>query len=363
MCPSIASIGKGRPFTLAHLSDPHLTSPAALGTSEMGGKRALGYLSWRLRRRHIHLPEVLARLVEDLHAQRPAHTAVTGDLTQLGTAAELAQARAWLERCGPPARVSAVPGNHDVFARGCEQDLRALWGPFMSGDDGAMAWPFLRRRGPAALIGLSSARPTAAFLASGRLGARQLTALEGMLAMTASEGYFRVVMLHHPPVAGLLARRKALDDAAHLAAVLSRRGAELVLHGHTHRSMQSQLPGPLGPIPVLGAASASARQARGDHRAAYYLCRIRRCAGGWDLEIQCRRLDTATSAPEAGVSRRLRLAAAASDPALPMQQQQRPQQEQAGGTKGRQDRRNARHQGKTTRELEDQENNETGHRP
>ena len=48
------------------------------------------------------------------------------------------------------------------------------WGDYMRGDDGDAAFPFLRRRGPLALIGLSSAVPTAPFMATGRLGAEQL---------------------------------------------------------------------------------------------------------------------------------------------------------------------------------------------
>jgi 3',5'-cyclic AMP phosphodiesterase CpdA len=71
-------------------------------------------------------------------------------------------------------------------------------------------------------------------------------------------GLYRVVLLHHPPAAGVVSRRKALVDEAGLRRVLASRGAELVLHGHAHEATMSSLPGPRGPIPALGVPSASA---------------------------------------------------------------------------------------------------------
>ena len=58
----------------------------------------------------------------------------------------------------------------------------------MRGDDGAGGFPFVRRRGPLALIGLSTAVPTAPFMATGRLGDAQLARLGEMLdALAARE--------------------------------------------------------------------------------------------------------------------------------------------------------------------------------
>ena len=69
----------------------------------------------------------------------------------------------------------------------------------------------------------------------------------------------RVLLIHHPPVAGLTSRRRSLRDADAFAEVLRRRGAELVLHGHLHRTTLASLPGPHPdrPIPVAGVPSAS----------------------------------------------------------------------------------------------------------
>ena len=67
--------------TLAHVSDLHATPVEVRRVADFLGKRALGWLSWRLRRRHHHRPEALEALAADLRATAPDHTAVTGDVT------------------------------------------------------------------------------------------------------------------------------------------------------------------------------------------------------------------------------------------------------------------------------------------
>ena len=70
-------------YTLAHLSDPHLAPLPAAAPRMLAGKRVLGYLSWNLRRRRVHVSPVLERLTEDLKAQSADHIAVTGDITNI----------------------------------------------------------------------------------------------------------------------------------------------------------------------------------------------------------------------------------------------------------------------------------------
>jgi len=81
-------------------------------------------------------------------------------------------------------------------------------------------------------------------------------------------------------VPGATSRRRALDDAAAFADVLRRRGAELVLHGHLHRTRIDALPGPRGPIPVVGVPSASHAGPSPERCAAYHLYDIEPAADG-----------------------------------------------------------------------------------
>src|SRR5712691_21555 len=271
-------------FVLAHLSDPHLGPLPQPRLSELIGKRATGFLNWQRKRRLIHRGDVLARIVADLAAQAPDHIAVTGDLVNIALAGEYAPARAWLERLGPAADVTLVPGNHDAYARRTARHAQLHWGDFMRGDDGG-GFPFLRRRGPLALIGLSSALPTAPFMATGRLGPDQLQGLAALLDQCANEGLFRVVLIHHPPSSNRSRHFKRLVDGAALRDTLARHGAELVIHGHDHVHALSFVEGLHQRIAVVGVPSASEAPPGKHDAAGYNLYRIDGGAGAWRTEV------------------------------------------------------------------------------
>lgn len=288
--PKSAGVEREAPFVLAHLSDPHLSSLAGVSPAALLNKRLLGYLSWFRRRRHIHRPHVLEALLGDLAEVPHDHVAVTGDLTQLGLPDEFRQAARWLERLGRPERVMVVPGNHDSYVAAPWAETYGAWAPYLAGDEGSVAgeYPSLRVRGGVALIGLSTARPTPPFLAVGSLGNRQLATLDRILEETGRRGLLRIVLLHHPPLAGSTGWRKRLTDAAPFAKVVARRGGELILHGHTHLSMAGELVTGSRSIPVLGVPSASDCGSHARRSGRYNLYRFERRAGGWALLLTVR---------------------------------------------------------------------------
>jgi 3',5'-cyclic AMP phosphodiesterase CpdA len=274
-------------FLLAHLSDPHLAPLPRPRVLELVGKRATGYVNWRRKRQLVHRSDVLGRIVADLKQQAPDHIAVTGDLVNIAIAAEFKPARGFLESLGSAREVTLVPGNHDAYVRSGIGYSQLHWDAYMRGDDGG-SFPFLRRRGPLALIGLSSAVPTAPFMATGRLGAEQITRLGELLERCA--GSFRVVMIHHPPASKPSRRFKRLLDGAAFRAALARHGAELVIHGHDHERALIHLDGPQRPIPVVGVPSAS-EASPGEHDpAGYNLYRIEGDNGAWGCEVVSRGL-------------------------------------------------------------------------
>jgi 3',5'-cyclic AMP phosphodiesterase CpdA len=278
-------------FTLAHLSDPHIGPLPRPRLAELAGKRLLGFASWQLHRRARHRLEVLNAITEDVEAAAPDHVAVTGDLINIALEHEYGAARVWLNRLGPPDRVTLVPGNHDAYVRATAHHAARFWDPYMRGDpdatDGATGFPFLRRRGPIALIALSSAVPTAPFMATGRIGTRQLAQFAAILEELKDEAVFRVVLVHHPP-AGVRARHKRLVDAAALVQVLAQHGADLVLHGHDHVHSLQWLEGLRGRIAMVGVPSSSASSDGRDDPAGYNLYRIERTAGSWSCEAVTR---------------------------------------------------------------------------
>jgi 3',5'-cyclic AMP phosphodiesterase CpdA len=284
-------------FTLAHLSDVHLGDVGMPWPSALLSKRLLGFLSWHLRRKSIHVAPVLNALVADLHGKKPQHIAVTGDLVNISLPREFERAGAWLAGLGPPADVTVIPGNHDAYVPVAWKSSLDLWAAYMAGSrpDGAEMptrgpsdFPFLRRRGPLALIGISTAEPMPPHMAAGRIGPQQLARLTTLLKTTRGEGLCRVVLIHHPPVSGVAYKRKQLLDSEDFLAAIACEGAELILHGHTHMSGLTYLPTPAGKVPVVSVPSASARPTRHHDPARYHLYRIERRDGAWRIHVEVR---------------------------------------------------------------------------
>lgn len=276
-------------FVLAHLSDPHLGPIPTPRLRELINKRGLGIINWYRRRHRHHHADALAAIVADMKAQSPDHIAVTGDLVNVSLDVEFEAAARWLDTLGLPRDVTVVPGNHDAYIRRASGWAAQHWGEFMRGDGGA-AFPFVRRRGPVALIGLTTSLPTGPFMATGRLGGEQLARLAEILIGLAREPLFRVVLIHHPPIPNRRHYMKRLIDGPMLRAVLAEHGAELVLHGHNHEQQLMWLDGPKGRIPAVGVPSASAIVSTHDEPAAYNLYRIGGEPGAWQCEMVSRGL-------------------------------------------------------------------------
>ncbi len=278
-------------FTFVHLSDFHICRPAGSRPADFANKRLLSYLSWHLRRRAEHRPEVFAALERSLSRIEVDQIVITGDLTHLGLPAEFEAARIRLESLGTADRVFVVPGNHDALVTSLSNGSFARWADYMASDDsapgGRILFPALRRRGFVCLIGVSTACPTPPFRATGRIGAAQMRRLDEALEAAAFEGLFRVVLIHHPPAPRAASGHKRLTDGAALRRMLADRGAELVLHGHSHKREREALNGPAGrSIPALGVSSATCARPRGARRAVFRLFRLGGGPGGWRASFQ-----------------------------------------------------------------------------
>ena len=278
---------------LAHLSDPHLGPLPDVRLRDLASKRVLGYVNWHRNRSGPMSAGCPARVVEAVRAAGADHVAVTGDLVNIALPAELEPARAFLASIGPGHDVTVVPGNHDAYVPGALAKASVVWGPWMRGDadHGEPVWPTLRRRGPLALIGVSTARASGPFMATGVVSVPQATRLGDLLEATGREGLFRVVLIHHPPLRGSTPWHKRLIGGSRVRTAIRRFGAELVLHGHTHLPTRLATAGPDGPVPVIGVSSAA--QAPGGHRpaAGYNLFDIAATDGGFAVIQREYRLD------------------------------------------------------------------------
>ena len=280
-------------FLLAHLSDAHIGPIPRPNLAELLGKRVTGYVNWLYKRAAQHDMGVLARLVDDMRAQAPNHVLMTGDVVNIGLPAEIALAKDWLATLGSSDDVSFTPGNHDAYVKDATELVHNVFAPWTTSEIQGIGFPFLRRRGGIALIGLDTGVPTAPFVASGTLGKKQIAALGALLEKTKLEGLIRVVFLHHPPHVGGARILRGLTDAAAFEDAIARHGAELVVHGHNHRPSVANVRGPSGRTPVVGVASASARPGGHYPSAAYNLYAIERGEDGIRLTARTRALDEA----------------------------------------------------------------------
>jgi len=258
---------------IAHISDLHVLALAGAVPFRLFNKRATGYANLRFRRNHQHKSGIVRAIASHLSSSKIDHVVVTGDISNLALEAEFQAVRSVLDDVLrlPPSAVTLVPGNHDVYTRGA-QKKRRFWQyfePYLTSDlpefsteQPGGAFPIVKLRGPAAIIGLSTALARLPFVASGRLGLQQLQALEKILTLPEVKTRTPVVLLHHPlfnPATWtrMKVRLEGLEDAAHLRELLTPLSRGLLLHGHLHRRIHHKLATRGGHVDVVGATSAS----------------------------------------------------------------------------------------------------------
>lgn len=304
-------------YTLAHLSDLHIFSSAGTRMSDFLNKRFYGYWKWRLQRHAEHQNDILRYLADDLRQKQPDHTVLTGDLVHLSLPDEYLKADNFVRVLGIPQNVTIIPGNHDAYIRGSLNQSVKAWINYMRSDENYQKvetangtsdiFPVVRIRKDVALIGLSTAVPCSPLLAVGEVGNEQRRALAKILSLLGKQCLFRVLMIHHPPVSGVVSWRKRLIDQDAVCSILNRFGVELILHGHAHRVSNSQIETINGPIPVIGLPSASAKGRSSDRRSRYNLYCIERNQNGWQIVMTTRKLSNAYDGFESEIERKFEI--------------------------------------------------------
>lgn len=270
--------GPAGTFRLAHFSDTHVLSLSGAAPREFLNKRATGAVNLAFNRAKQYRVEIFERLLDAIVSLAPDHTVCTGDLVNLALEAEFVRVDEMLSRRFAAEALTLVPGNHDAYARDATFAGRfeahfGRWQPPAPGVTGPARYPVLRQLRGVAIVGLTTAVPTPAFMATGEVGAPQRDAVGRVLASPSLAGKFRVVMLHHPllpdPSRPLDVMRR-LVDASEIVATLRGAGADLVVHGHNHVFLRNRLPGT--DVPIIQVASGSRRKS--GHMAEFNVYRI-----------------------------------------------------------------------------------------
>ena len=260
-------------FNVAHISDLHIPPLPPATFRQLASKRLLSYLSWQRKRKHEHQQQTLEALRAHLRQSQPDHICITGDLTNLTLPLEVDQAERWLHELAPAANISLIPGNHDALVPGALRYALQRWQPWMQDDAGRSGFPFLHRRGPVNIVGVSTAVATPPLLSLGWVGKQQLQRTRRLLAQLEQEQRPTLLLIHHPPHDGACSPRRGLADRAGFQQLLQQQPVTAVLFGHLHYPIRAELPGRDGPIPALGTASGSAIGAY-KARAHYHLFRF-----------------------------------------------------------------------------------------
>jgi 3',5'-cyclic AMP phosphodiesterase CpdA len=256
---------------IAHFSDLHVLSLDGVAPMRFLNKRITGYANLRLKRGHVHHPRFVRAIASRIREAGADHVAITGDLTNLALDEEFeAVYRLLHEELGlSPRDVSIVPGNHDLYTRGSLRTKRFAkhFGEFMTTDLPELGvdiplgrFPFVRLRGPAAIIGLSSAVPRMPLLANGKLGKAQTDALARALEHPEVRARTPVILMHHPahnPTGVVKRLLTGLDDAAAFTHAVKEVPRGLLLHGHLHVRIQRRIRTQTGVVHSVGATSAS----------------------------------------------------------------------------------------------------------
>lgn len=253
---------------IAHVSDLHVLAPAGVELRRvLFNKRMTGYANMLSKRGRVYRQEHLLAVMAEAASQAD-QLVVTGDITNLSLEGEYEEALRLLVGAAGSAEVTVVPGNHDIYlpATFHERRFPHHFSAFMHSDLPQLAldlpagrFPSVKLRGPAALIGLSSAVPRPPFVSAGYLGHAQLEALSRVLAHPEVACRTPVLLVHHCPLDSrfrLEQLRGGLVDARGLRSALQGLARGLVLYGHLHVRQHHRLSTERGALDLLCASAA-----------------------------------------------------------------------------------------------------------
>lgn len=253
---------------IAHVSDLHVLAPAGVELRRvLFNKRVTGFANLLSKRGRVYRREHLLAVMAAAAAQADQFV-VTGDITNLSLEGEYEEARRLLAEVAGGTEVTVVPGNHDIYLPSIHHERRFPhhFSPYMQSDLPELAldlpagpFPSVKLRGPAAIIGLSSAVPRPPFVSAGYVGRAQLEALARVLAHPDVARRTPVVLIHHSPFDErfrLEQLRGGLVDAHGLRGALQGLSRGLVLYGHLHVRRHHRLKTGPGALDVVCASAA-----------------------------------------------------------------------------------------------------------
>jgi 3',5'-cyclic AMP phosphodiesterase CpdA len=268
---------------IAHVSDLHVLAPSGFEWHRIVfNKRVTGYANLVMKRARSYRRDYLLAVLSAA-ARSADQLVVTGDITNLSLESEYEEAIRLLKDAARGAEVTVVPGNHDIYLPSIRRQRRFPhhFGELTRSDLPALAldlpagrFPCVKLRGPAAIVGLTSAVPRPPFVSAGIVGRVQLGALQQVLRHPEVLRRTPVLLVHHCPFDSRLRieqLRSGLVDARALRATLQPLARGLVLYGHLHVRRRARLTTAAGYLDVVCATAAALDHPDDDIRAGFNL--------------------------------------------------------------------------------------------
>lgn len=259
---------KKETMRIVQISDLHVLSPlGAEWRRAVFNKRITGFANVIRERGRVYREEYL-RLVLD-EAKSADHVLVTGDITNLALESEYERSREMLDEIAEHAEVTVIPGNHDIYLPEnlTDQRFERTFSDFMISDIPELSieipagsYPFVKLRGPLAIIGLSTAVPRPPFIASGLIGSAQLSAFRRVLAHPEVSARTPIILIHHDPLDSPSDFDQVLSgliDAPAFRGAIHHLASGLVLYGHLHVRKRMVMPTEAGKLEVICASGGS----------------------------------------------------------------------------------------------------------
>lgn len=239
-------------FYLAHISDIHLTPMPKIRWWQLFNKRITGYLNLKFNRKHNR--NYLDRVLLSVLNHKVDHLVISGDIVNLATKAEFLNAKLWLQNILKKIPIALTLGNHDAYLIGSLKTACENFSAFLQSDiEQKNYFPNVKLNNNIAIINISTAIASPPFFAIGYFSKKQARMLSDILTICAEQNLFRIINMHHPPFKKSVAWHKRLWGAKNFTKAVKIAGAELILHGHTHKASLNYL----NDIPVLGIGSCS----------------------------------------------------------------------------------------------------------
>lgn len=232
---------------IAHLTDFHFNTMKNVKIKSMLSKRLYGYIFWNCSKGKRFDFSLLNTISLDIKNEKLDYITVTGDISHVSLPSQFIEAKDYIYSLIDSEKISVIPGNHDYYTLSGKKYYGKIFKDFSN-------LPYVKTFNNIAIFGIDSSIVTPPFFSYGYVKKNQFKKLSKLLE-SVDKKYFKILLIHHPPVQGITSFKKCLLNSKKMTNNLLCKGDfNLVLHGHTHNFNIKYFDLPNSKIPIVSAA-------------------------------------------------------------------------------------------------------------